>query len=150
LEELDQIYKVHKNLYIGAYWPRLNFKKFKEIGITAIVNLMEEDLYDPTSHGFNYLYKGFPDDWYPPHSYLEEILEFIDNNITKGKILVHCAMGVSRSGGIIVAWLMRNFPNWTWTDAVNYVHKSRLIFPAIEIKESVLDYFEILEGKRRE
>ena len=45
---------------------------------------------------------------------------------------------------------MRNFPNWTWTDAVNYVHKSRLIFPAIEIKESVLDYFEILEGKRRE
>ncbi|TFG16293.1 MAG: hypothetical protein EU531_06875 [Promethearchaeota archaeon] len=150
MDELDQIYQVHKNLYIGAYWPRLNFKKFKEIGITAIVNLMEDNLYDPTPDGFEYLFKGFPDDWYPPHDYLKEILEFISNHITKGKILVHCAMGVSRSGGIIVAWLMQNYPDWTWTDAINYVNKSRLIFPAIEIKESILDYFENLEGNRRE
>ena len=150
MDELDQIYQVHKNLYIGAYWPRLNFKKFKEIGITAIVNLMEDNLYDPTPDGFYYLFKGFPDDWYPPHDYLKEILEFIDEHIIEGKILVHCAMGVSRSGGIIVAWLMQNYPDWSWTDAINYVNKSRLIFPAIEIKESVLDYFENLEGKRRE
>jgi len=40
---------------------------FKEIGITAIVNLMEENLYNPTHLGFSYLHKGFPDDTYPPH-----------------------------------------------------------------------------------
>ena len=148
--ELDQIYQVHNNLYIGAYWPRLNFKKFKELEIKAIVNLMEDDLYDPTSDGFIYLFRGFPDDWYPPHVYIQEILDFIDDNIHKGSVLIHCAMGISRSGGIIVAWLMRNYPDWTWTDALNYVNKSRLIFPAIEIKESVLDYFESMEGKRRE
>ena len=150
MEELDQIYKVHENLYIGAYWPRLNFEKFKELGITVIVNLMEDNLYDPTPDGFKYLFKGFPDDWYPPHDYIKEILEFLDKHITDEKILVHCAMGVSRSGGIIVAWLMQNYPQWTWTYSINYVNKSRLIFPAVEIKESVLDYFEILEGKRRE
>jgi len=148
--ELDQIYKVHENLYIGAYWPRLNFEKFKEIGITAIVNLMEENYYDPTDQGFIYLFKGFPDEWYPPHSYITEILEFIDNNIEQGKVLVHCAMGISRSGGIIIAWLLKNNPNWSWSDAMNYVNKSRLIFPAIEIKDSVLDYFESIEGSRRE
>jgi atypical dual specificity phosphatase len=149
LNDLDQIFEVHKNLYIGAYWPRLNFKKFKELGITAIVNLMEDDLYDPTSDGFEYLYRGFPDDWYPPHSYLKEILKFIDENINKGKVLVHCAMGVSRSGGIIIAWLLKEYPDWTWDDAINYVWKSRLIYPAIEIKQSILDYFESIEGKRR-
>ena len=95
---MDQIIEVHKNLYIGAYWPRLNFKKFKEIGITAIVNLMEESLYDPIHLGFSYLHKGFPDDSYPPHDYLEEILSFIDKHLkNNGKVLVHCSMGISRS-----------------------------------------------------
>lgn len=147
--ELDQIYKVHDNLYIGAYWPRLNFEKFKEIGITAIVNLMEENFYDPTCLGFNYLYKGFPDDWYPPHSYIEEILSFIDQHIKDGKVLVHCAMGISRSGGLIVAWILKENSTWGWNDAMDYINKSRLIFPAVEIRESVLDYFESIEGKRR-
>jgi protein-tyrosine phosphatase len=147
--ELDQIYKVHDNLYIGAYWPRLNFEKFKEIGITAIVNLMEENFYDPTRLGFAYFYKGFPDDWYPPHSYIEEILSFIDQHIKDGKVLVHCAMGISRSGGIIVAWILKENPTWGWNDAMDYINKSRLIFPAIEIRESILDYFESIEGKRR-
>ncbi|MFO7795532.1 MAG: dual specificity protein phosphatase family protein [Promethearchaeati archaeon] len=148
--ELDQIYKVHKNLYIGAYWPRLNFEKFKKIGITAIVNLMEDNLYNPVPLGFDYLFRGFPDDWYPPHKYLKDILEFIDEHIEKGKVLVHCAMGISRSGGIIMAWLLKEHPNWTWDDALDYVYKSRLIYPAIEIKESILDYFEEIEGKRRD
>jgi protein-tyrosine phosphatase len=148
--ELDQIYKVHENLYIGAYWPRLNFEKFKKIGITAIVNLMEENYYDPTTLGFNYLFKGFPDDCYPPHNSLKEILSFIEQHIEKGKVLVHCAMGISRSGGVIIAWLLSTYPNWSWTDALEYVNKSRLVFPAVEIKESVLDYFESIEGKRRE
>lgn len=147
--ELDQIYKVHDNLYIGAYWPRLNFEKFKEIGITAIVNLMEENFYDPTRLGFVYFYKGFPDDWYPPHSYIEEILSFIDQHIKDGKVLVHCAMGISRSGGIIVAWILKENPTWGWNDAMDYINKSRLIFPAVEIRESVLDYFESIEGERR-
>ncbi|TXT62680.1 MAG: hypothetical protein BAJALOKI3v1_520010 [Promethearchaeota archaeon] len=148
--ELDQIYRIHKNLYIGAYWPRLNFEKFKKLGITAIVNLMEEDLYDPRPLGFEYLHRGFPDDWYPPHSFLKDILEFIDEQIEKGKVLVHCAMGISRSGGIIVAWLLKTYQEWTWDDALEYVYQSRLIYPAIEIKESILDYFEDVEGKRRE
>jgi len=148
--ELDQIYKVQDNLFIGAYWPRLNFEKFKEIGITAIVNLMEENFYDPTHLGFVYLFKGFPDDWYPPHSYIEEILSFIDQHVKDGKVLVHCAMGISRSGGIIVAWILKENPTWSWNNAIDYINKSRLIFPAVEIRESVLDYFESIEGKRRE
>ncbi|MHA1489935.1 MAG: dual specificity protein phosphatase family protein [Promethearchaeota archaeon] len=150
MTEMDQIYKVHENLYIGAYWPRLNFKRFKKEGITAIVNLMEEDLYDPRPQGFAYLFKGFPDDWYTPHSYLKVILDFIDKHIKDGKVLVHCAMGVSRSGGIIVAWLLKENPSWGWNDAMEYVGKSRLIFPAVEIKESVLDYFESIEKHRRD
>ncbi len=148
---MDQIYEVHKNLYIGAYWPRLNFEKFKQIGITAIVNLMEEKHYDPTYLGFSYLHKGFPDDTYPPHEYLGEILDFIDTHLNNnGKVLVHCSMGISRSGGMIVAWLLKENPTWRWRDAVSYVNKTKLISPAVEIRESTLDYLESIESHRRD
>jgi len=137
-------------LFIGAYWPRLNFKKFKKIGITAIVNLMEENLYDPKSQGFAYLHKGFPDDSYPPHDYLEEILNFIDVHLqNNGKVLVHCSMGISRSGSLIVAWLLKLNPTWSWRDALSYVKKTKFIAPAVEIRESILDYLEKIERTRR-
>lgn len=140
---MDKIFEVYKNLFIGAYWPRLNFKKFKEIGITAIVNLMEESLYNPIHLGFSYLHKGFPDDTYPPHEFLDEILKFMDFHLYNDeKVLVHCSMGVSRSPGIVIAWLLKTNPKWRWEDAVSHVRKSKFIAPAVEIRKSVIDYFE--------
>ncbi len=149
MEELDDIYEVHKNLYIGAYYPRFNFKKIKKEGITAIVNLMVESHYNPRPLGYAYLHRGFPDETYLSHHFLQDILDFIDEHIKKGKVLVHCAMGISRSGSVIVAWLLKENPEWNWNDAFEYVTKSHLILPAVEIRESILDYFENLEGKRR-
>ena len=150
MTDLDQIYSIQENLYIGGYWPGLNFTQLKKIGITAIVNLMEDSPYNPRHLGFAYLHKGFPDDTYIPHIYLEEILTFIELNLkSKGKVLVHCSMGISRSGGIICAWLLKLNPTWGWKDALSYVSKVKYIAPAVEIRESVLDYFEKLEKKRR-
>lgn len=147
---MDQIYQVHKNLFIGAYWPRLNFEKLRKIGITAIVNLMEDNLYNPTHLGIAYLHKGFPDDFYIPHNYLEEILHFIDTHLkNSGRVLVHCSMGISRSGGIVVAWLLKENPTWSWRDTISYVSKTKFISPAVEIRESILDYLEKYEKCRR-
>ena len=148
---LDDIFKITEQLYIGAYRPRLNFKKIAKAGITAIVNLMEERLYRPPRR-YAYLFKGFPDNTYPPHDYLKEILEFMEDhiNIKEGKVLVHCSMGISRSGGIVMAWLLKENPEWSWRDALDFVYETRSIYPAVEIRESILDYLEKIEGKRRE
>ncbi|MFX0134646.1 MAG: dual specificity protein phosphatase family protein [Candidatus Hodarchaeota archaeon] len=147
---MDQIYEVHENLYIGAYWPRLNFEMLTEIGIRAIVNLMEESFYNPRHLGFAYLHKGFPDNFYIPHDYLEEILNFIDIHLSNDeKVLIHCSMGISRSGGIIVAWLLKENPKWGWRDAIAYISKTKFISPAVEIRESILDFLEKIEKSRR-
>ncbi len=148
MPDLDDIYQITERLYIGAYWPQINFEKLNKKKITAIVNLMEDELYEPPNN-FAYLFKGFPDDTYPPHEFLAEILDFIDVHIKNGKVLVHCSMGISRSGAIIIAWLLKEHPEWTWEDALNYVYQYRKIYPAKEIKEAILDYLEKVEGKRR-
>lgn len=148
--ELDEVYKVHPRLFIGAYWPQLNFERIKKKGIIAIVNLMEDNLYNPRPLGFAYLYKGFPDETYPSHEYIEDILDFIEEHIQEGGVLVHCAMGLSRSAGMILAYLMKENPSWSWDKAHNYVNRTRSVFPATEIKQSVLDYFESIDGTRRE
>ncbi len=99
---------------------------------------------------YSYLHKGFPDDSYPPHQYIEEILSFIEKHLKKsGKVLVHCSMGISRSGGIVVAWLLKKNPMWSWNNAFSYVSKVKFIAPAVEIRESILDYLEKSENKRR-
>jgi protein-tyrosine phosphatase len=147
---MDDIYKIQENLYIGAYWPRLNFNKIKKAKITAIVNLMEENLYTPPD-SYAYLYKGFPDETYISHDYLKEIFSFMDKHLIRknGKVLVHCAMGISRSGGIVVGWLLKKNPGWCWEDAMDYVSKSRQIYPALEIKDSILDYLNHPKKKQK-
>lgn len=149
--DMDEIYQINENLFIGAYWPRLNFEKIEKAGITAIVNVMEKKHYMPPIGKFAYLYRGFPDDTYPPHELIEEILNFMDKHIKKknGKVLVHCAMGISRSGGMVIAWLLKENPAWSWRDAMEFVWKSRQVLPAVEIRESILDYLESIEGFRR-
>jgi protein-tyrosine phosphatase len=107
---------------------------------------MKESLYNPTSLGFSYLHKGFPDDTYPSHDFLDEILNFIDHHLKdNGKVLVHCSMGISRSGGIVVAWLLKENSAWSWADALSHVKKTKFIAPAVEIRESIMDYLEGIE-----
>ena len=151
MRALDEIYKITDTLYIGAYWPRLNFKKIKRASITAIVNLMHQKYYRPPRRLYAYLHKGFDDDTYPSHDIISDVLRFIGIHIKEknGKVLVHCAMGISRSGGLVVAWLLKENPAWSWTKAMDFVCENRDIAPAVEIRESILDYFEKIEGKRR-
>ncbi|MHA1805359.1 MAG: dual specificity protein phosphatase family protein [Promethearchaeota archaeon] len=151
MEELDDIHEVHENIYIGAYWPQLNFKKMKKLGIRAIINVMEESYYDPRSEGFQYLHEGFPDNKNIPHESLEKILDFMDYHLRRGnKVLIHCSQGLSRSPGVAIAWLLKEHSEWSWNDAFEHVNRSKQIFPAIEIRKSILDYLESIEGYRRE
>ncbi len=111
---------------------------------------MEHKLYTPPKRLYAYLHKGFPDDSYPPPEYIEEILSFIEKHLNEsGKVLVHCSMGISRSGGIVVACLLKKNPMWSWRDAVSYVSKVKFIAPAVEIREAILDYLEKSENRRR-
>ena len=142
--------KIHEKLFISNYWYDYDIKSFiEENDVTAIVNLMYDTEYIPPD-GIKYLWKGIPDHRYIPYETIEEILTFIEHNIKKGGVLVHCASGKSRSGGIIVARLLVENPNWNWEEAVSFVRKKRFIIPAMSIRDSIIDYFYQKEGKKRD
>ena len=95
-------------------------------GITSVVNLLEpsfeEIARDEKNVGFRVLHSPIDDFRAPTLNQLNKIVDWIDNEIVSGgKVLVHCAMGISRSGGIVVAWLLKQNPNWSWSDALDFV-----------------------------
>ena len=145
---MEKIYKITDNLYIGSYRAAKKLKKLRKEGITAIVNVMEKEKYNPPPK-FNYLFKSVKDRTYINHEVLQEILRFIEQNASEGKVLVHCASGISRSGGIVVARLLMENPNWNWEEARKFVRKSTNITPHPNIRQSILDFLEDKEGKRR-
>lgn len=145
---MQKIYKITEHLYIGSYQAAKKLKKLRKAGITAIVNVMEKEKYHPSSE-FTYLFKSIKDRTYINHDDLQEILTFIENNAIEGKVLVHCASGISRSGGIVIARLLMTNPDWTWREARKFVRKITTISPHPNIRQSILDFLESIEGKRR-
>ena len=145
---MEKIYKITDNLYIGSYRAVKKLRKLKKEGITAIVSIMEKEKYK-SSPEFKYLFKAIKDRTYINHEDLQEILSFIEKNAVEGKVLVHCASGISRSGGIVVARLLIENPNWTWEKARKYVRNITTISPHPNIRQSILDFLESMEGKRR-
>ncbi len=133
-----QIDKIHSNLYISACVCQENISYLEHYGVKAIVNLVPYHNYDPKS--IIYLHEPFDDNTYISSEKLERIYRFIDYNIKKGIVLVHCAMGISRSGGIVAGQILRENPNWTWEESVIYVNQFHHIEPEPLTQTSIIDF----------
>lgn len=92
-------------LYLGSAQASKCLEKLKEIRITHIVNLAGKQHFEGQ---FEYLICHFEDDVSVSFlDKLESIFQFINTAAEKkGKVLVHCKGGVSRSVSIVVAYLM--------------------------------------------
>ena len=75
-------------------------------GATAILNLFEEQPYEPPAHVV-YRHNGFPDAQPFPIETIWECVRWIDREIAAGhRVLVHCAEGNSRSVTVVIAYLI--------------------------------------------
>jgi protein-tyrosine phosphatase len=95
---------IDEHVYIGDEDSARDIGVLQELGITHILiagSYMRAYL-------TNMNYKQLPlEDSLEQNltNYLSDALAYIDN--AQGKVLVHCAAGISRSGSIIVAYLMK-------------------------------------------
>jgi len=114
-------------LYLGSNDSARNKKHLEALGITHILNMADE-LENAFPGDFSYKKCGVNDTITGSnfHEFFKDALEFIDDAQRQfgKKVFVHCAMGISRSPAIAIAWLMKH-NKWSFEEANAYVKTQR-------------------------
>uniref|UniRef100_A0A3Q4HB11 Dual specificity protein phosphatase n=1 Tax=Neolamprologus brichardi TaxID=32507 RepID=A0A3Q4HB11_NEOBR len=131
----NHVDEVWPNLFIGDMSVANDRYSLWKLGITHVVNAAHGKTHCQGSHyfyGSTVDYYGVPADDSPSFDlsrYFFPSAEYIHNALdTTTRVLVHCAVGVSRSASIVLAYLMIHH-NYTLLDAINKVKERRWIFP---------------------
>ncbi|KAK2820474.1 hypothetical protein Q5P01_023433 [Channa striata] len=128
--------EVWPNLYIGDAATAQDKGLLADLGITHVVNAAHGPQHIDTGPRFygdtNILYHGVDAadcKDFDISPFFSETADFIHSALShKGKVLAHCARGVSRSATLVLAFLMIK-ERLTLTEAVEAVHRHRNILP---------------------
>lgn len=123
--------RIIDNIFLGNWYDSIDEMKLKHNNIKCILTLNKNNVHTEANRdmfdrlGIRYKYVKIQD------SPDENLLQHIDSSIRFIKkcddnVLVHCSMGISRSVGIVVAYLMKE-KNMSYGKAIDYVRKRRPI-----------------------
>ncbi|KAF6216185.1 hypothetical protein GE061_000525 [Apolygus lucorum] len=132
------INEVYPNIFISDEGTAKNKNYLVSIGITHVVNTAEGHLMGFVntcskfyqSAGISYKGIHLADLAMSDASkYFKEVADYMDKALRAGgKILVHCVMGISRSGTMVLVYLMMK-KNMTAVEAMTTVRQKRNIHP---------------------
>ncbi|XP_077986229.1 dual specificity protein phosphatase 12-like [Glandiceps talaboti] len=101
------MHQIRPGLYLGCRDDAYNFEALKAANISHILTIECEPL-EIQRNDFKYKFVCVPDQAKSDLlSHFPECLEFVDEGVRKGGVLVHCMMGASRGGSIVIAYLMQ-------------------------------------------
>uniref|UniRef100_A0A8D0FVU2 Dual specificity protein phosphatase n=1 Tax=Strix occidentalis caurina TaxID=311401 RepID=A0A8D0FVU2_STROC len=138
LEELRRLLwtRAHPTGHVDEVWPNLYVGDLR-MGISHVVNAAAGRFHIDTGPKF---YKDLPADYYGVEAednpnfdlsiYFYPVARYIRAalNSPRGKVLVHCAMGISRSAALVLAFLMI-CEDMSLADAIQTVRSHRGICP---------------------
>uniref|UniRef100_A0A2K6F8J6 Dual specificity protein phosphatase 13B n=1 Tax=Propithecus coquereli TaxID=379532 RepID=A0A2K6F8J6_PROCO len=134
---LNHINEVWPNLFLGDAYAARDKSKLTQLGITHVVNVAAGKFQVDTGAKF---YRGMPLEYYGIEAddnpffdlsvYFLPVARYIRTalSVPQGRVLVHCAMGVSRSATVVLAFLMI-CENMTLVEAIQTVQAHRDICP---------------------
>ena len=143
----SQIAQITDHLYLSSAFP-VRSDRVKAYGITHIINVTLDfaNLVDPTIESVQIRV----DD--APHAnlqvYFDRCADKIHQvNMRRGRTLVHCIAGVSRSATICIAYLMK-YQRMTLEQAYHHVKKRRpVIRPNVGFWRQLVDYERRILGR---
>lgn len=127
MAQMDKPSKIFDYLYLGSEWNAANFEELQKNNVGYILNVTREiDNFFPES--FTYMnirvYDVESTDLLP---HWTDTYNFINAARKSGQaVLVHCKMGVSRSGSTVIAYAMKQ-QRWPLDMALAYVRDRRSI-----------------------
>jgi hypothetical protein len=148
---LDRLYLGDKELVLTLEGMNI----LKREGIGFILNVAKEvDYRYPVPEGIEVLKVGLEDGKPIPKDELKKAVNFIGASVAKGKVLVHCSAGLSRSPAIIIAYLIRvglSFPTARRIvehSTIDAVRAHSLVSPAMELLDSIREVYgkDFFEG----
>ncbi|XP_040591896.1 dual specificity protein phosphatase 13 isoform X2 [Mesocricetus auratus] len=150
---LTHINEVWPNLFLGDAYAARDKSRLLQLGITHVVNVAAGKFQVDTGAKF---YRGTPVEYYGIEAddnpffdlsvYFLPVARYIRDalNTPQSRVLVHCAMGVSRSATVVLAFLMI-FENMTLVDAIQTVQAHRDICP----NSGFLRQLQVLDNRLR-
>ncbi|XP_055131640.1 dual specificity protein phosphatase 13B isoform X1 [Symphalangus syndactylus] len=134
---LNHIDEVWPSLFLGDAYAARDKSKLMQLGITHVVNAAAGKFQVDTGAKF---YRGMSLEYYgieaDDNPFFDLSVYFLPVgrhiraalSVPQGRVLVHCAMGVSRSATLVLAFLMI-YENMTLVEAVQTVQAHRNICP---------------------
>jgi protein tyrosine/serine phosphatase len=109
-EDLPTFGTVDERLLRGGQPTDAGFRKLADLGVKTVVNLRLEEPYEALTVaglGLRYLYLPVPDTDRPTDDQVRRFLE-LQRDPDAGKLYVHCAWGVNRTGTMVALWRIQN------------------------------------------
>lgn len=136
---------VYENLYVGSLVTMRHQDEVREEGISAIVRLDMADREDGQwASDFALLDIPFMDGDSIPDDAIPEVTEFIHTRIQAGKsVLVHCAVGMSRSVTMVMAYLIE-YEGMSLDEAFGTVREGRTeAYPHENLLISLIEHYDL-------
>jgi protein-tyrosine phosphatase len=135
---------LNKKIYFGSYYHvSKNISELKKCGITHIINITERqpNLFEKDFKYITYRISDSP--FSNLYQHFDDIIKII-LNITrnKGVVYVHCAMGISRTAAVLIAFVGKIL-NIDFVKAYKYVYMKRpCIKPNMGLCVKLIEYLD--------
>ncbi|XP_052798733.1 protein phosphatase Slingshot homolog 1-like isoform X3 [Mya arenaria] len=127
LGQMDAPSKILDHLYLGSEWNASNLEDLQNNGVQHILNISREidNFFPGILHYMNV--REWDNEQADLMKYWEHTHRFINKARKRGsKALVHCKMGISRSGSTVIAYLMKE-KRMSLEEAFNFTKSKRSI-----------------------
>ncbi|XP_004598304.2 protein phosphatase Slingshot homolog 3 [Ochotona princeps] len=150
MAQQDRASRIFPHLYLGSEWNAANLEELQRNRVSHILNMAREiDNFYPDRFTYHNV-RLWDEETAELLPHWKETHRFIEAARTQGTcVLVHCKMGVSRSGATVVAYAMKQY-GWSLEQALRHVQELRpVVRPNPGFLRQLLTYQGILTASRQ-